>query len=260
MLRHPNANNPYDDIRPESRIVAISSYRDGTVSAKVGKQAFSRNLGHGWQPNEDGSWCYDVYTSAKKENGNYVAYKLHIDATAEEKAIGDYGFTGSIWKITQDAAGNEISSELVEDGVFYTHQNVLTTDERVAPFVAELAKQTTKTIGFKSEAKDIPDWTSEWARDAYNLKGTDNLKEADVKVKVTTKGVASISGKVDGVAIKASATLYPVYDEDEKSMSFYGLVPTTLGHRTALVQICLAFWPEDGVYVFSDKSGVVYVR
>lgn len=255
----PNANDRFDAIRPESRIVTISAKKDGTISAKAGKQSFSRNLGHCWQPNEDGSWSYDIYTPAAKENGNYVAYKLHIDATAEEKEIGAYGFTGFIAKLTQDAAGNEISSEFVEDGVFYTYQNILNTDERVAPFVAELAKQTTKTIGFTVEEKK--DNLPEWARDAYSLKYTADLKAADVKVKVTTKGVANISGKVDGVSIKASTTLYPVYDEDEKSMTFYGWVPTTLGHRTALVWVNLGFWPDEkGAYSLSELMGSVFVR
>jgi len=255
----PNANDPYADVRPESRIVTISAKKDGTISAKAGKQSFSRNLGHCWQPNEDGSWCYDVYTPAAKENGNYVAYKLHIDATAEEKEIGAYGFTGFIAKLTQDAAGNEISSEFVEDGVFYTYQNILNTDERVAPFVAELAKQTTKTIGFTVEEKK--DNLPEWARDAYSLKYTADLKAAAVKVKVTTKGVVNVSGKVDGVAIKASTTLYPVYDEDEKSMTFYGWIPTTFGHRTALVWINLGFWPDEkGAYSLSELMGSVFVR
>ncbi len=78
---------------------------------------------------------------------------------------------------------------------------------------------------------------------------------------VSAKGVATIAGKVGGQAVNCSTTLYPVYDEDENSMTFYGRVPTTVNKRPALVWINLGFWPDgSGKHELSEFMGTVYLR
>jgi len=255
----PNGTDPYDDVRPESREVTITSKENGTLSAKVGKQVFSKNLGHGWQVGECGECSYDLYTAATKENGLSIVYHMHIDAAEGAKAFGEYGFTGNIEKITLDAAGKQTATS-VKDGSFYTYQNVLTTDGTLAPLVSNMAKQTSKGIGFEVvEDKDfVPDSKG---REKYNLKYTLDSKKALVKVKVSTKGVATIAGKVGGQAINCTTTLYPVYDEDENSMTFCGRVPTTINERPALVWINLGFWLNcDGKPELSEFMGTIYLR
>ena len=253
----PDLVDPYGDIRPESRVVTITSKAGGAVTAKVGKQSFSSNLGRGWQLREDGDWEYDLYTSATKENGQSVVYHLHINATTEPKAYGAYGFTGTISKLTTGADGVE-RSELVEDGVFFTRRDVLTTDETLAQYVTELVKKG-KVMGFKLSGK-LGYTPGPMGDEAYTLVFTTE-GIADFKAKVTAKGIVQIGGKVDGQKVSCATTLYPVYDEDEGSLTFYGCVPTAAGKRAALVSVCFGFWPNgDGVLEFVEKSGSVYLR
>ena len=253
----PDLVDPYDDIRPESRVVAITSKAGGAVTAKVGKQSFSQNLGRGWQLKEDGDWEYDLYTSATKENGQSVVYRLHINATTEPKAYGAYGFTGTIEKSTTGADGVE-RSELVEDGVFFTRRDALTTDETLAQYVKDLVKKG-KVMGFKLSGK-LGYTPGPMGDEAYTLVFTTE-SNADFKAKVTTKGIVQIGGKVDGQKVNCSTTLYPVYDEDEGSLTFYGCVPTAAGKRAALVSVCFGFWPNgDGALELEEKSGSVYLR
>ena len=257
----PNGTDPYEGVRPESREVTITVKKDGTIAAKVGKQTFSRNLGHAWQVGEGSDWSYDLYTAAAKENGQSVVYHMHIDATEDAKAFGEYGFTGNIEKIAIDAAGNQTATS-VEDGLFYTFQNVLTTDKTLAPFVSDMAKQTSKGIGFEA-VEDTTYNDGPMGREKYNLKPTLDSKKAQVKVKVSAKGVATIAGKVGGQTVNCSTTLYPVYDEDEMSMTFYGRVPTTVNKRPALVWINLGFWPDpddNGKHKLTELMGTVHIR
>ena len=85
----------------------------------------------------------------------------------------------------------------VEDGLFYTYQNVLTADETLAPFVSVLAKQT-KGIGFEvAEDKDFePDSRG---REKYNLKHTLDDKKAGLyfcSAKLCVGGKLCVSGKL----------------------------------------------------------------
>ena len=209
------------NIRPESRLLTLTSAEGGKLTAKVGKLSFS---GNGWVNNDDGYWAAYLKTGKVKEGGKTLIYELYAYGTSEYKELGANDLTGfmNCWSVDDDAYINLDGTDMY----FFAKQNCYGkgywTDEKAATLALMM-----KTTGYIITGYYFEE--SEAGR-KYSLSPTSD-KNAAIKLAVDKKGVMKLSGTIDLTTyggkkfkVSGSTTLLPGVDH-----SLTGWLPVDAG-------------------------------
>ena len=206
------------DIRPESRLVTITSANGGKVTAKVGNLSFS---GCGWTYNSPGAWVAWLKTGNVKEGGKtwiYEMYAYWMDADDEDELVGML----YCWSVEDE----EYVDLKGTDMYFLAKQNCYGKGYWIDDEVAKLASMM-KTTGYNITGFYFAE--TEAGR-KYSLSRTDG-KNAAIKLAVDTKGVMKLSGTIDlaiyggkKFKVSGSTTLLPGTDH-----SLTGWLPVDAG-------------------------------
>ncbi len=188
----------YTDIRPQSRLVTITSSKGGKVTAKVGNISFS---GNGWVHDGGTAWNITLSSAKVKETDGTYIYQILVNGSSEYGDLGANDLTGGLWRTSEDYGYEE---GWPKDKYFFAKQNCYGKEEFLDAKAAALAAM--KTMYFNTG--DHIGTTKEKGQQ-YLMAQTADPKAA-IKVTVDKKGMMKLSGKIFNVfPVSGSTTLLP---------------------------------------------------
>ena len=236
----------YDDIRPESRAVTITSAKNGKVTAKVGKMSFS---GTGWI-NDGGDWRITLSSGRVREGTTNSVYRMCV-AHNGPTASGQIDMCG--YFLHEATVGGEtVFYGIAEhDSNFAVRRNRFGQKSFADGLLAQVLAQTGTTMYLDSESAG---YYSPYTGAMYWLIPTPGNTKAPFKMTLDKKGVVKVSGKFNGASFSASTTLLVEcnFDDPNDYFSLYGFMPVKAGSRNLLlnVEFCCPWEEDDEDYLY----------